>query len=461
VLLSLLPYLVTLVAQVPPQAAIEPGRLAERVACPSDPTQTYTLYLPSSYTTDRTWPLLFVFDPRGRGTLAAEVFREAAERHGWIVASSNNTMSDGAWEPNGRALAAMWPDVRRAYAVDERRIYAAGFSGGATVAWVLSRSSNGGLAGIVAAGAPDPRDGSATPGKVAWFGAAGRHDFNFLPARLLDARMAKAGLAHRLEFFDGGHQWLPPDLAMRALSWLELRAMKDGLRPPDPVRAAQVVGEDLARARALEAAGHLPDAYRLYTLIAADYAGWEGAGAAEARTRELERDPALERARRAEERADARENDRITAAARVLARLAADDVPLSGELANALEIRRLREASNGTSYDAGSASRVLETIFVQVSAYVPQDFERKKEYTRAIAALEIATAIFPDRPFPWVNLAAMRAQAGRKKAAIEALERAADAGFRNAVLLEDEPRLASLRAMPEFVRVLEKIRAGR
>jgi predicted esterase len=433
----------------------------EKVACPSDPTQTYTLYLPSAYRSDRTWPLLFVFDPRGRGTLAAEVFRAAAERHGWIIASSNNTMSDGAWEPNGRALAAMWPDVRRAYAVDERRIYAAGFSGGATVAWVLSRSTEGGLAGIIAAGAPDPRDGSADPGKVAWFGAAGRHDFNFLPARQLDARMARAGLAHRLEFFDGGHQWLPPDLAMRAVSWLELRAMKDGLRTPDPARAAEIAGEDLARARALETAGHLTDAHRLYALVAADYAGWEGAAAAEARVRELDRDPALDRARRTEERADARENDQVAAAARTLGRLMGDDVPLSGELVNALEIRRLRDAAKGTSYEAGSAARVLETIFVQVSAYLPGDFEQKKEFTRAIAALEIATAIFPDRPFPWVNLAAMRAQAGRKKPAIAALERAAEAGFRNAALLEEEPRLASLRGMPEFVRVLEKIRAAR
>ena len=150
----------------------------EKVACPSDPAQTYALYLPSAYTTERRWPLLFVFDPRGRGTFAAEIFRDAAERFGWIIASSDNTQSDGAWEPNARALAAMWPDVLRGYAVDPKRIYAAGFSGGASVAWALGRET-GAIAGVIASGAPNPGTESPKPVRFAWFGSAGRADFNF------------------------------------------------------------------------------------------------------------------------------------------------------------------------------------------------------------------------------------------------------------------------------------------
>src|SRR5205823_9977456 len=88
--------------------AIRPGVLVERVPCPSDPSQTYSLYLPSGYTTARRWPLLLVFDPGGRGARAAGVFRDAAERYGWIVAASENSRN-GPWEPTRRAIQAMWP----------------------------------------------------------------------------------------------------------------------------------------------------------------------------------------------------------------------------------------------------------------------------------------------------------------------------------------------------------------
>src|SRR5262245_49964884 len=90
--------------------AIQPGRLVERIACPSDPSQTYSLYVPAAYTTARQWPLLLVFDPGARGARAAENFREAAERFGWIVAASE-TSRNGPWEPTRRAINAMWPAV--------------------------------------------------------------------------------------------------------------------------------------------------------------------------------------------------------------------------------------------------------------------------------------------------------------------------------------------------------------
>ena len=77
------------------------GILVEHVRCPADTSQTYTLYLPSAYDTTREWPLLLVFDPGARAARAAEVFREAAERFGWIVAASENSRN-GPWEPTLR-----------------------------------------------------------------------------------------------------------------------------------------------------------------------------------------------------------------------------------------------------------------------------------------------------------------------------------------------------------------------
>src|SRR4051812_48816146 len=83
---------------------IAKGQIVDNIAAASDAEMTYAVYLPTTYTAERKWPVVFALDPRRRGAFAAELFREAAEEYGWIVISSNNTESDSANAPNMRAL---------------------------------------------------------------------------------------------------------------------------------------------------------------------------------------------------------------------------------------------------------------------------------------------------------------------------------------------------------------------
>ena len=124
----------------------------EGLRCQSDPSQSYTLYLPRDYRPRGAGRRCPCFDPRGRSVLAAEVFRAAAEAYGFILLSSNDTRSDGPMEVNSRALQALWPEVHLRVASDPRRIYAAGFSGGGMLAFDLGRRAEG-LAGVIASGA--------------------------------------------------------------------------------------------------------------------------------------------------------------------------------------------------------------------------------------------------------------------------------------------------------------------
>ena len=71
--------------------APERGVPLERVVCADDPSQTYALYLPSAYSPERQWSVIFAFHPAARGPLMVEKFRAAAEQYGYIVAASNNS----------------------------------------------------------------------------------------------------------------------------------------------------------------------------------------------------------------------------------------------------------------------------------------------------------------------------------------------------------------------------------
>ena len=50
------------------------GVVIEKVSIQSDPAQSYALYLPSSYTPEKKWPILYCFDPLARGSVPVEAF---------------------------------------------------------------------------------------------------------------------------------------------------------------------------------------------------------------------------------------------------------------------------------------------------------------------------------------------------------------------------------------------------
>src|ERR1041384_4956379 len=72
-------------------AEIPKGRIVEGVSCIEDASQTYALYLPSNYSPDRKWPVLYALDPGARGKAPLEHYKDAAEKWGWILIGSNNS----------------------------------------------------------------------------------------------------------------------------------------------------------------------------------------------------------------------------------------------------------------------------------------------------------------------------------------------------------------------------------
>jgi hypothetical protein len=451
----LLPFtLLVVLAGIPafPAQATTPGKVIEHVPCPSDPTERYTLYLPSAYVTSRRWPLLFVFDPGARAARATEQFQSAAERYGWVIAASESSRN-GPWGPTERAITAMWPALLEGYAIDPLRVYTAGHSGGASVAWVVAKES-GQVAGVIASGQPGPGQESARPIAFAWFGTAGYDDFNFLEVKGIDSRMERVGKPHRLELFQGGHQWPPVELADAALGWLELVAMKDGRRARDAGLVSSMLMDDLTRARALDERGALTDARRSYGAIVETYATLADVSEARARLAALDADSRLKDLRRMEQRADDRERERTAAIDQMLARLAAEEPASVPQLRSMMNFDSVLKASRGDSYEASSARRSLELLFMQASS-ARRELEAKHDYGRAATALDLATGIHPERAALWIELAADHALSGQKGAAVAALQHAIEHGYTDRAALQRDERFARLRGTPSFDSIVK------
>src|SRR5208337_3610840 len=97
------------------------GQVIDEVKCTADPSESYALYLPSNYSQDRAWSVIFAFDPRGRGRAPVVQYQAAAEKYGYIVAGSNNSRN-GPWNVSLAAAQAMSADVGARFSIDPKRM---------------------------------------------------------------------------------------------------------------------------------------------------------------------------------------------------------------------------------------------------------------------------------------------------------------------------------------------------
>ncbi len=432
---------------------LAPGRVIDRIVCRDKADKAYALYLPAAYTGDEPWPILYMIDARGRALYALDRFRAAAESYGWILASSYDSRSDTKDDPNTPALQAMWNDTHGRLAIDPRRTYLAGFSGGARAAVALASGAPKAIAGVIGCGAGFPDEKTRLEElPFRYFGTAGVRDFNYYEMRALDADLEAAKAAHRIAFFDGAHDWPPPAVASEAVAWMELGAMKAGARARDDALAASLLASQLLRADALAAAGSQAEAYLGYAHAAEDFRGLANVGPAAEKAVALGGSASVRRILGDAARRDDRDRGALRVMAqRLRACLREPDIPPAAAVAAELGVATLkRRAASGPPEERLSAERLLANLRVQTSFYLPEELLAKKDWAHARLALAVAAEIDPDDPRVYYNLASADARSGQGKRARRELERAVEKGFRRFELLDEDPDFAALRTDPDF-----------
>lgn len=443
------------------------GALTGSVRSQSNPDQHYAVYLPSSYDARTPAPVLFVMDYRGRARVAAEVFVPAAERFGWILVSSNHTSSDESPEPSLVALKAMWTDAHDLFSIDERRLYLAGLSGTARTSTWLATELPGRFAGVIGAAAGFfPGKTLSGPLPFLYFGTAGDVDYNYWEMRELERHLGELQVPYRMEFFSGPHGWMPPSLAMAAIEWMELRAMKSKLRGVDAALVDALWWRDLQTAEMIEEAGRLPAAARRLAAIARDYEGLRPAAdlaAITARSAKLSAEPRVSIVAEREKASALAHVRQIEAAMHTIARAfprgaTAPAEPLATTL-TALRVPELLTAADGKDLNAAlDAKRLLAELDVQTGFYLPVEAVRTGADTRASYYLDLAKAINPSDPFAWFLRAKIHARGHRTDETLDAVTRAVALGFRTLTALEQDPAFDALRSHPEFRKLLDRVR---
>jgi hypothetical protein len=59
------------------ELTLRKGTVMDSIPVNDSIAEYFSLYLPNDFSTDRNWPVIFVFDPEGRARAATQLFRQA------------------------------------------------------------------------------------------------------------------------------------------------------------------------------------------------------------------------------------------------------------------------------------------------------------------------------------------------------------------------------------------------
>jgi hypothetical protein len=224
------------------------------------------------------------------------------------------------------------------------------------------------------AGYPDAKPRKTLP--FVLFATAGTEDFNHLEMRLLDRALTTP---HHLAIFEGGHVWLSSDLAIEAVEWVELQAMKAGLTPRDASEIDRILAK---RTDAIAAVGADKTRYLALQALVADFEGLRDVSTAAAQATALGRDKKVREALKSDSEEDDREQRMLEDVSTLESRLDSEDTRGRALLDLRQRWRELSEAAKKPEDSTGRrlARRVLANLSASVSSTDPEYLRIISEY---------------------------------------------------------------------------------
>lgn len=433
------------------------GAVVNSVTCLADSKQSYALYLPSQYSPDRRWPIIYAFDPFARGKVPVELYKEAAEKYGYIVVGSNNAKNGpGALEV--KAAQAVWQDTHRRFLIDKDRVYTTGLSGGARFATSFALyCSTCSVAGVIAHGAGYPvKESLPANDHFLYYVAVGDADFNLPEILKLRKKKEENGSSFKVKIYPGPHQWAPRDVVEDAIEWLELKAMQAGKKKADPSFIHPLLERMRAEASQAEQRGDTMGQFYALRSLALDFKGLEDVAEFESALAALKTSKLLKQTAQ-DERREIEKQESLTAAAdgditQFGASPPEEQVALKQHIIATFSDLRRQTKSNKS--DRLVFVRAFNQLWVEGIEAGQEEFRNNRLVTAA-AYFELMADVAPDQSWPMLLLAETRARAGNKKAALKAVEEAVKRGLKSPQTLTQDPELQSLSSDPVFQRIVQ------
>ncbi|MCX6290717.1 MAG: hypothetical protein NT126_03020 [Bacteroidetes bacterium] len=209
--------------QSPVKEQLKAGEIISAVACSNDAAQTYSLYLPSTYSDSVKYPVIIFFDPHGSGSFPLSKYKSLADQFGTILMGSNNSKNGLQFDQTNAIVNSLITEASTRFSSDMRRISLAGFSGGSKVALVAA-SNHPELLSVIYCGAAIPFGNiQQLPPAL---GFAGEKDMNYLEVMASSSELEQKKIIHHVIEWKGKHEWPDSSAFEEAFYWCSFSAMR-------------------------------------------------------------------------------------------------------------------------------------------------------------------------------------------------------------------------------------------
>lgn len=421
------------------------GEITERVSCKSDPGQTYCLYLPSNYELGKVYPIIYAFDPHGKGHIPVSLIKKTSENLGYIVVGSNNSRNGLRPEELNHILSTLIADTQSKLTIDSRRVYLVGFSGGARVACMVAQGVSG-VSGVIACSAGfQPSRNSLG---FRFIGVAGSRDMNYLEMKKLNGNLDSLRIPNQFIVFNGKHQWPNESTISEAITMLHIYAMKESVIPKDLQKITDYLNSNKGRIeklRSYSSVDSLAFAYSISKRTIQTLEGIENLDELKSITSELEANSEVQKyiisQLQLEKYEEQKQNEFIESFG-----------SKPQDWWNS-QIKILNEEKSGLKEDV--SKRLLGFVSLSCYGYVNRALQ-SHNWEAANYFTSIYSQVDPENPDSWYALACLQANTNKTKDAIASLKKAIGFGYSDFTKMKTEPLLVNLRELPEFAELFKK-----
>ena len=290
--------------------SIKKGMVVDNLQVSDSLSESYALYLPTTFSNTKKWPVLFVFDPRGRGKSAAQLFKSVAEEQGYLVVSSNDISSENELVENVETAARLMYSVSRMLPADFQQVATAGAMDGAKVATSMPLMFSN-ILGVVAAGNQYLNmDLLDRKNDFAFIGIVGDEQFTSTGMNVTAAALDDQKHLTAVYTYEGDSDWPKPEIISSAVGSLSLKAMEKGLRPKDLQLINRLYQNDIGRVNQMMSTNEMLMAWYLLEVMDQKYDGLKDLAEVEQKQSQLRRSRTFLKQKKEEEEVMA-EEDRL------------------------------------------------------------------------------------------------------------------------------------------------------
>ena len=269
--------------------SVRKGVVVDDIKVADTLTESYSLYLPTTYQNGTAWPVLFIFDAQGRGKTAAQLLKATAEQQNYIVVSSNDIKRENSLEENVMVAARLLQRVTTTLPIDLTQVSTVGSMAGAKAATSIPLIFDN-IHGAIAVGDHWVNFNIVDQKKTFNFiGIVGDEQFSSLAMSVTTDGLSKLKFPTQLYTYDGGEDWPRADILNSAVGSLTLDAMRNKKRPVDRQLIQQLYEQDLGWVNKLMSQNQLLNAENLLEVMETKYEGFISTSEIRAKQNQLNR----------------------------------------------------------------------------------------------------------------------------------------------------------------------------